>query len=79
MCQNRRVNVSQVQYRSNSFFPMGIDSWMMSQQVIFFVVLLLPLIGLQNLSHPVVMHVLRADLQEILSLLFKSITNLFDP
>ena len=75
-CQNRRVNVSQVQYRSNSFFP-----WerflMMSQQVLFFVVLLLPLIGLQNLSHPVVMHVLRADLQEILSLLFKSITNLF--
>ena len=52
---------------------------MKSQQVLFFVVLLLPLIGLQNLSNPVVMHVLRADLQEILSLLFKSITNLFDP
>ena len=45
---------------------------MMSQQVIFFVVLLLPLIGLQNLSHPIVMDVLQADLQEILSLLFKS-------
>ena len=30
------------------------------------VVLLLPLIGMQNLSHPVVTHVLRADLQEFL-------------
>ena len=63
--RTRRETVSQVQYRSNSFF-----SWeqflMKSQQVLIFVVLLLPLIGLPNLSHPVVMHVLRADLQEFL-------------
>ena len=39
---------------------------MKSQQVFFFVVLLSPLIGMQNLSHPVVTHVLRADLQELL-------------
>ena len=39
---------------------------MKSQQVLFFVVLLLPLIGIQNLSHPVATHVLRADLQEFL-------------
>ena len=39
---------------------------MKSQQVLFFVVLLLPLIGMQNLLHPVVTLVLRADLQELL-------------
>ena len=39
---------------------------MKSQQVLFFVFLLLPLIGSQNLVHPVVAHVFRADLQEFL-------------
>ena len=43
--RTRRENVSLVQYQSNSFFP-----WerflMKSKQVLFFVVLLLPLIGL---------------------------------
>ena len=76
--RTRRKNVSLVQYRSNSFSP-----WerflVKSQQVLFFVVLLLPLIGMQNLSHPVVTHILRAVLQDFLSLLFNSITNLFDP
>ena len=47
--RTRRENVSLVQYRSNSFFP-----WerflVKSQQVLFFVVLLLPLIGMQNPS-----------------------------
>ena len=60
-----RENVSLVQHRSNSFFP-----WerflVKSQQVLFFVVLLLPLIGMQNLSHPFVTHVLRAVIQEFL-------------
>ena len=45
-----------------------------------FVVLLLPLIGLQNLSHPVVTLVLSSWSSGIsVSLLFKFITNLFDP
>ena len=39
---------------------------MKSQQVLFFVVLLLPFIGSQNLLHPVVTLDLRADLQEFL-------------
>ena len=52
---------------------------MKSQQVLFFVVLLLPLVGSQILLHSDVTLVLRADLQELVSLLFESITNLFDP
>ena len=63
--RTRRENVSRVQYRSNSFFP-----WerflVKSRQVLFFVVLLLPLIGIQNLLHPIVTHILRAVLQEFL-------------
>ena len=39
---------------------------MKSQQVPFFVVLLLPLIGMKNPSPSVVTLVLRADLQELL-------------
>ena len=54
-----------VQCRSNSFFPWE-RCLMKSQQVLFFVVLLLPLIGIQNLSHPVLTHILRADLLEFL-------------
>ena len=61
----RRENVSLVQCQSNSSFQWGLFL-VKSQQVLFFVVLLLPLIGLQNLSHPVVTFVLRADLQEFL-------------
>ena len=60
-------NVSLVQYQSNSFFP-----WerflVKSQQVLFFVVLLLLLIGIQNPTHSVVTNILRADLQEFLYL-----------
>ena len=53
---------------------------MKSQQVLFFVVLLLPWVGSQILLHPVVTHVLQADLREVsVSVLFESITNLFDP
>ena len=60
-----RENVSVVQYQSKSFC-LSERFQMKSQQVLFFVVLLLPLIDMQNLSHPVVTHVLRADLQELL-------------
>ena len=48
----RRENISLVQYQSNSSFQ-----WerflVKSQQVLFFVVLLLPLLGMQNLLHSV--------------------------
>ena len=37
-----------------------------SQQVLFFVVSLLPWIGMQNLLHSVLTHILRADLRELL-------------
>ena len=37
-----------------------------SQQVLFFVVLLLPSIGMQNLLHSILTNILRADLQEFL-------------
>ena len=59
--RTQRENVSLVQYRSNSFSQWERFS-VKSQQVLFFVVLLLPLIDTQNLSHPVVTHILRADL-----------------
>ena len=62
---NRRKNISLVQCQSNSFFQWErflVKSW----QVLFFVVLLLPLIGMQNLLHPVLTHILRADLLEFL-------------
>ena len=77
--RTQRENVSLVQYQSNSFFP-----WerflVKSQQVLFFLVLLLPLIGMQNLSHPVVTHVSSSwSSGTSVSLLFESITNLFDP
>ena len=49
---------------------------MNNQQVLFFAVLLLPLIGMQNPSPSVVTLVLQADLEEFLC---ESITNLFDP
>ena len=64
--RRERENVSLVQYQSNSFFPW---EWflMKSQQVLFFVVLLLPLIGMQNLSHPVLTHILQAELLEFMS------------
>ena len=61
----RRENISLVQYQSNSFFQ-----WerflVKSQQVLFFVGLLLPLLGMQNLLHSVVTHILRADFQEFM-------------
>ena len=65
--RNRRKNISLVQCQPNSFFQW----WLFlvkSQQVLFFVVLLPPLIGMQNLSHPVLTHILRADLLESLIL-----------
>ena len=40
---------------------------MKTWQVLFFVVLLWPLIGMQHLSHPIVTHILRAELLEFLA------------
>ena len=61
----RRKNNSLVQYQTNSFFQ-----WerflVKSQQVLFFVVLLLPSIGMQNLLHSVLTQILRTDLREFL-------------
>ena len=58
---NRRENISLIQYRSSSFFQ-----WerflVKSQQVLFFVVLLWPLIGMQNHSHLISTHILRTAL-----------------
>ena len=49
--RTQRENISLVQYQSNSF---GSSEWfqMKSQQVFFFVVLLLPLIGMHNACSP---------------------------
>ena len=62
---NRIKNISLVQYQSKSS-----SQWELllvkGRQVLFSVVLLLPLIGMQNLSHPVLTHILRADLREFL-------------
>ena len=63
--RTQRENVSLVQYQSNSFCPWE-QFLVNSQQVLFFVVLLLPLIGMQNPSHSVATFVLQADLQELL-------------
>ena len=53
---------------------------MNNQQFLSFVVLLLPLIGLQNPLSSVVTLVLQAELPGLsVLLLFESITNLFDP
>ena len=53
---NRRKNISLVQYQSNSF-----SQWELflvkSRQVLFSVVLLWPLIGMQNLSQPISKHI----------------------
>ena len=62
---NRRENISLVQCHSKSFFQWGLFS-VKSQQVLFFVVLLLLSIGMQNLLHSVLTHILRADLMEFL-------------
>ena len=62
---NRRKNISLVQCQSNSFFQCERFS-VKSQQVLFFVVLLLPSIGMQNLLHSVLTLMLRADLREFL-------------
>ena len=61
----RRENISLVQYRSNSFSQWGLFL-VKSRQVLFFVVLLMPVIGMQNLLHSVLTHILRADLREFL-------------
>ena len=57
----RRENISLVQYRSK---------WerflVKSQHVLFFVVLLLPSIGKQNLLHSILTHIIRANLRECL-------------
>ena len=46
--------------------PKRDNSWWRTGRF-FFVVLLLPLIGMQNLSHPVLTHILRAELLEFLA------------
>ena len=62
---NRRKNISLVQCQSNSF-----SQWELfmekSRQVLFFVVLLWPLIGMQNLLHSGLTHILRADRLEFM-------------
>ena len=47
-----RKNISLVQYQSNSFFQWK-QFLVKSQQVLFFVVLLWPSIGMQNPLHPI--------------------------
>ena len=76
---NRRLNILLVQHRSK-FFPQEEKFLWMSWQNLVFVVLLRPLIGMQNPSHPILTHIIRAQLSGIsCSLFFKFITNLFDP
>ena len=58
--QNWRKNISLVQHQSTSSSQWGLFL-VKSQQVPFFVVLLLPSIGVQNLSHPVFTHILRRN------------------
>ena len=58
-------NISLFQYRSNSFFQRE-RFLVKNRQVLFSVVLLWPLIGMQNPSHPILTHILRADLREFL-------------
>ena len=58
--RTRRESVSLVQYRSNSFFQRE-RFLVKSQQVPFFVVLLLPSIGMHNLLHSVITHIFRSD------------------
>ena len=62
--RTQRENISLVQYQSNSFSQLGLFL-VKSQQVLFFVVLLWPVTGLQNPSHPISTHVLRAELLEL--------------
>ena len=62
----RRKNISLVQYQSNSFFQWK-QFLVKIQQVLFFVVLLWPSIGMQNPLHSVLTHILRADLLEFLT------------
>ena len=76
---NRRANIPLVQHRS-TFFSQQELFLGKSRQVLFFVVLLWPLIGMQNPSHPISTHILRAETSGISdSWLFKFITNLFGP
>ena len=77
--QNRRMNISLVQCQSNSFSQMELFL-VKSRQVLFFVVLFLPLTGMKNLfafSFNVYSSSWTSGLS--VSLLFKFITNLFDP
>ena len=61
---NRRANIPLVQHRSKFF-----SQWELflenSRPVLFFVVLLWLLIGMQNLSHPISTHILRAELLKV--------------
>ena len=59
----RRKNISLVQHQSKFSSQSELFSGK-SQQVLFFVVLLWPLIGMQNLSHRISTHILRAELLE---------------
>ena len=63
--QNRRKNISLVQHQSkfSSQWELGLGK---CRQVLFFVVLLQPLNGMQNLSHPILTHILRTELLEFL-------------
>ena len=56
---NRRENILLVQHRSK-FFLQWVRFLEKGQQVLILVVLLWPLIGMQNPSHPISTHILRA-------------------
>ena len=76
--RTQRESDSLVQYQSNSFHS---SEWcsVNNQQVPFFAVLLLPLIGMQNPSPSVVTLVLQADLQELLCRCCSNRSNLLGP
>ena len=59
----KRINISFLQHQST--FSSHEELFLMkSRQVPFFVILLWPLISMQNLSHPITTHILRAELLE---------------
>ena len=75
---NRRKNIFPGSTSVQVLFPIRNCSWGRASRFLFFVVLLWPLIGMQNLSHPVLTHILRSWTSGIhCSLLFKFITNLY--
>ena len=76
---NRRINISLVQHRSKFFSQQELFLGK-SGQVLFFVVLLQSLIGMQNPSHPILTFILRAELLEFPDqCCLNSSQTLFDP